>query len=252
MKGRGRFIIREKALMITRLQLGTSRLERLDPRTWPAFLNPSWMHFGDDADSKPRTLSYLLNEFTIPQMIGVAYQKLSQRRSPAINAEDLYSRTNFRPWIFSKGDALPFDDSTLHFIYSEHFLEHLFFDEAVSLLRECHRVLKPSGVIRTVVPDADLRTYLPPEPVGYPKRDLPFTHPKKHKTRWSVYLLSEALALTGFEAIPLHYCDREGTLITRKPAELKETYEDCPDLEIVLDLGYIMKRESLIVDGIKR
>lgn len=37
-------------------------------------------------------------------------------------------------------------------IYSEHFFEHLDRHDAVRLLRECHRVLAPGGVIRVSVP----------------------------------------------------------------------------------------------------
>src|SRR5690349_2876248 len=115
---------------ITRLQLGTSRLERLDPKTWSTFLKPSWIHFGDDVDPVPRNLSYVLREFTIPQMVTLAFGKLFRRHPSASNGQDLYGKTNFRPWIYNKGDRLPFGDSTLDFIYSEHFLEHLFFDES--------------------------------------------------------------------------------------------------------------------------
>jgi predicted SAM-dependent methyltransferase len=207
------------------------------------------MHFGDDIDARPHDLSYLLSEFTFPQIVNLAYHKLLRIHSHISNFEDLYLKTNFRPWTFRKGDTLPFGDSTLDFIYSEHFFEHLFFDEAVSLLRECHRVLKPSGVIRTTVPDADLRTYVSPEPVGYPKRGLSFSHPKKHKTRWSVYMLSGVLSLMGFEPVALYYCDREGKHIVRNPVELKETYRNCPDPEAVMDTSYIIRSESLIVDG---
>jgi predicted SAM-dependent methyltransferase len=51
---------------------------------------------------------------------------------------------------------LPYDDRTILHIYASHLLEHLYYDEATNLLRECRRVLKPGGVIRVVVPD--LRT----------------------------------------------------------------------------------------------
>ena len=38
-------------------------------------------------------------------------------------------------------------------VYSSHTLEHLYHSDALSLLKECLRVLKPGGVCRMVVPD---------------------------------------------------------------------------------------------------
>jgi teichuronic acid biosynthesis glycosyltransferase TuaC len=48
---------------------------------------------------------------------------------------------------------LPFTDNHFIAIYASHLLEHLYLGEARSLLRECHRVLKPGGTARFVVPD---------------------------------------------------------------------------------------------------
>lgn len=47
----------------------------------------------------------------------------------------------------------PWNDGTVDAIYSSHTLEHLTRSEGRHFLRECHRVLKESGVIRIVVPD---------------------------------------------------------------------------------------------------
>lgn len=48
---------------------------------------------------------------------------------------------------------LPWDDDSVDIIYSSHSLEHLSKIEGRYLLRECHRLLKPNGIIRIVVPD---------------------------------------------------------------------------------------------------
>jgi predicted SAM-dependent methyltransferase len=70
-------------------------------------------------------------------------------------------------------EPLPFPNDTVSWIYSEHFFEHLNYasvgdpmawtleregdpSEALSFLRECHRVLLPGGVIDLVVPDAEM------------------------------------------------------------------------------------------------
>ena len=57
---------------------------------------------------------------------------------------------------------LPFHDASVEYCYSEHFLEHLYPDEARLHLAEVHRILKPGGVYRIVVPAAIhfMRKYL--------------------------------------------------------------------------------------------
>ena len=49
--------------------------------------------------------------------------------------------------------GLPFDDDTVDYVYSSHLLEHLRQADALRLLREVHRVLKPGGWVRICVPD---------------------------------------------------------------------------------------------------
>jgi predicted SAM-dependent methyltransferase len=50
-------------------------------------------------------------------------------------------------------NRLPFPDASVAVAYCSHTLEHLFPDSALKLLREVHRVLRPDGVVRLVVPD---------------------------------------------------------------------------------------------------
>jgi len=218
---------------ITRLQLGTSRLEFLPDTALRCFLDKSWIHLGDAPDQQS-----VLRKF-------VRRVRLAQRgiRHP----ESLYERTTFKAFYYRQGDSLPFADDSLHFIFSEHFFEHLFFDEAMSLMRECYRVLVRWGVMRVSVPDADLRIYEKPEPAGFPSRRISFSHPKKHKTRWSVYMLSEALRLSGFEPVPIRFCNRDGQYIKNEP----KLYDCCPEVELVTHLSYLRRPDSLIVDGVK-
>ena len=64
--------------------------------------------------------------------------------------------------IYDMRRGLPFADCTVRGVFCEHFLEHVDYEEeAPMLLRECHRVLKPGGVVRIIVPDAEayLRAY---------------------------------------------------------------------------------------------
>jgi SAM-dependent methyltransferase len=49
--------------------------------------------------------------------------------------------------------SLPLHSSTIDFIYSSHFFEHLFKDDATNLLKACAQALKPGGLIRISIPD---------------------------------------------------------------------------------------------------
>ncbi|MBN2964469.1 methyltransferase domain-containing protein [Sulfurospirillum sp. T05] len=57
---------------------------------------------------------------------------------------------------------LPFANEGFDVVYSSHVLEHLSKTFAPKFLKECYRVLKPSGIIRVVVPDLEqlARNYL--------------------------------------------------------------------------------------------
>jgi predicted SAM-dependent methyltransferase len=49
--------------------------------------------------------------------------------------------------------SLPLHENTVDFIYSSHFLEHLFKNDAANLLLAANKALKPGGIIRISVPD---------------------------------------------------------------------------------------------------
>ena len=57
---------------------------------------------------------------------------------------------------------LPSSDGRFEGVYSEHFFEHLYTDDARRFLRECHRVLRRNGVLRISVPDGEryVRSYV--------------------------------------------------------------------------------------------
>lgn len=52
-------------------------------------------------------------------------------------------------------EGLPFDNNSVHFIYNEHFIEHLSYEECEKVLREFRRCLKKGGVLRIATPDLD-------------------------------------------------------------------------------------------------
>ena len=51
--------------------------------------------------------------------------------------------------------GLPFEDNVFEVVYHSHLLEHLTPQQGRDLLCECHRVLRPSGILRIVVPDLE-------------------------------------------------------------------------------------------------
>lgn len=207
---------------IKRLNLGASRLEKLPKESLEVFLDKTWFHLGDKNLSNPN------NKELIPVD---------------------YSLTNFKEFFFSRGGSLPFKANFFTHIFSEHFFEHFSYQENEELLQECYRTIKPSGFIRIVVPDADLRPI--PEIEGFPGKEYPSSSPQKHKTRWSVYSMKEILSKTGFKPIPIKYYDKNRILhdCTRE-LPLKE-HNQCIDKEMVSNISHIKRKNSLIIDGIK-
>jgi predicted SAM-dependent methyltransferase len=49
--------------------------------------------------------------------------------------------------------GLPYENEGFTHVYSEHAIEHFTAVEGLSILRECHRVLKPGGTLRLSTPD---------------------------------------------------------------------------------------------------
>ena len=48
--------------------------------------------------------------------------------------------------------SFPFADGCFDVIYAEHMIEHIPLNSGISMLRECHRVLKTGGTVRIVTP----------------------------------------------------------------------------------------------------
>ncbi|MDJ0795469.1 MAG: methyltransferase domain-containing protein [Calothrix sp. MO_167.B12] len=77
---------------------------------------------------------------------------------------DLYPHPNVA-LVADTRRSLPLADGSCVGIHVEHFLEHLDpVDECPKFLQECRRCLQPEGVLRVIVPDAELyiKAYLEP------------------------------------------------------------------------------------------
>ena len=51
--------------------------------------------------------------------------------------------------------GIPFHDGTADYIFSSHFFEHLFHEQAIHLVNDSYRVLKDGGIMRISIPDLE-------------------------------------------------------------------------------------------------
>jgi len=47
----------------------------------------------------------------------------------------------------------PYDDASFDYVFSEHMIEHIVYDDGLKMLAECYRVLVPGGKVRISTPD---------------------------------------------------------------------------------------------------
>lgn len=105
------------------------------------------------------------------------------------------------------GRGIPFDDSSVDFIFTSHFLEHLFERQAERLLEESFRVLKSGGVLRISVPDLSYAISLYQKGCKHQMlRDYFFVDESdsfyaRHKYMYDFELLKEKLNAAGFNAV---------------------------------------------------
>ena len=103
--------------------------------------------------------------------------------------------------------SLPLKDDIVDFIYSSHFLEHLFKPDAERLLKESYRVLKPGGIVRVCVPDLACAVLLYSQ--GKKEQMLEnyfFVEDKdsflaRHKYMYDFELLKQLLEKVGFSQV---------------------------------------------------
>ncbi len=102
--------------------------------------------------------------------------------------------------------GLPFRQQTVDYVFSSHFLEHLDKECAQGFLKECLRILKPSGVVRIAVPDLEYAWELYK---GGEKElmlhDFFFTGTdtgfSQHRYAYDFELLSKTLSEVGFRTV---------------------------------------------------
>lgn len=155
-----------------------------------------------------------------------------------------------RPDVLADLSApLPFRASVADFMHTEDFLDQLDLDGARRFLRECHRILKPGGVIRILTPDVEklARMYLE-NPEGLKKLwrenvgvDLAFGTAGEilnvgmrfagHTFLYDAETLTAMLAECGFTARQVSYRQSRHPELTgldlRSPENALSLYFDC-------------------------
>jgi predicted SAM-dependent methyltransferase len=154
-------------------------------------------------------------------------------------------------WINIDNQALPGVDRVLDIrhglpfrevaaIYAEHFLEHLGFDDGLGFLKECRRVLAPSGVLRLSTPNLDwvyathYRTSQVAEEALHDCFQLNRAfHGWGHQFLYNRATLESALKAAGFGTVRFHLYG-QSDVPELSGIERHETWQDTPEMPHVL------------------
>lgn len=155
---------------------------------------------------------------------------------------------------------LPYPEGCFGAVYSSHLLEHLYHDQALALLKECRRVLRPGSVCRVVVPDlgALVAEYVQQKSAGDsnaanrlmeammmhdkgPKHGLlglfyRFTAFHQHKWMYDAASLMQMFSAAGFETV-------------RQTGCLESAIEGVAEVE---NPERILDGQGIAVEGVKR
>lgn len=107
-------------------------------------------YYRGDTSAIPEYLSTLAQWRVRPTTAAVHLGAGGHRMDGWINVDVLPDSVDL---LADFARALPFRSESVRLIHSEDLLEHLELEQGKVLLRECHRVLKPGGVMRLLTPD---------------------------------------------------------------------------------------------------
>ena len=141
--------------------------------------------------------------------------------------------------VWDATQRFPMPDASCSLIYNEHFLEHLYPEQAMSFLRECHRLLRPGGILRTAMPSLEYLVAKYMDPVHW-KEQAWLSKPSYQHIKTRAEMLNAAfrwwghrwlydreelhrrLQDAGFEAV----CDVERGVSVERDLCNRETRED--------------------------
>lgn len=107
-------------------------------------------YYAGDASAIPEYLATLARARVRPQGRAVHLGAGGHRLDGWINVDVVREGVDL---LADFVHSLPFRSASVDFVHSEDLLEHLEVSAGKELLRECHRVLKPGGVMRLLTPD---------------------------------------------------------------------------------------------------
>jgi predicted SAM-dependent methyltransferase len=153
--------------------------------------------------------------------------------------------------------GIPYSD--LEFIFAEHFIEHLAYDDAMKFLRDCRRALVDDGVLRLTTPNLDW-VWMTQYHLGQ------WTQPSEavrdcfwmnkafrgwgHQFLYNAQTLTECLRDAGFATVErCNYGESRHDAL--RGVEHHEKYLDSPELPhlIVAEASGRQKRKSDILEG---
>jgi predicted SAM-dependent methyltransferase len=115
---------------------------------------------------------------------------------------------NFRPnWMMDATEKWHCPDDHWDGVFTEHVLEHVVYSQALFILRECHRTMKPGAWLRISVPSIEkyMYAYLGSDPAPemqiLPHRAIAVsfvTQMHEHRSTWDTSLLTQILGELGF------------------------------------------------------
>lgn len=153
-------------------------------------------------------------------------------------------------------DGLPFRDAA--YIYAEHFLEHLTYDEGLRFLRECRQVLRPDGALRLSTPNLDwvwATQYRVGSRTSEEATHDCFAANKAfrgwgHQFLYNLETLTETLHAAGFDTVRA-FSYGESDELNLRGLEGHEAYGDAPGIShVVIVEARGVRKESL--DGMRR
>jgi predicted SAM-dependent methyltransferase len=107
---------------------------------------PGWINIDTNASSLVAGLP--------PPLVRLAFRLSSARRW--VSADDYVATLHRNTFVHHNlVYGIPIGNERADFIYSAHFFEHVYRDDAQRLFREALRVLKPGGIFRINVPSLD-------------------------------------------------------------------------------------------------
>lgn len=127
-------------LGITLAALGLFCILRMD------LTEPAWMKFKFQILSPGRIEAYLKTHSVRKLQIGAG----PSHKPKWLNTDIEPTREQV---YLDATERFPLPDNSMHYIYSEHVIEHITYQQGLGMLKESYRVLAPGGKVRVATPN---------------------------------------------------------------------------------------------------